>query len=124
MRHSVSALSTFPTLGHSNPHALHTPSTSISPSKISASMSSPDKVSNPLAVMAITTFWKKFNIRQAVNFFVNAWNNTMLAIVRHGWSALLPELKPAEPEMRQVSDPMNEVLKAVCSVPAPQDLRK
>ena len=82
-------------------------------------MSSPDKVSNPLAVMTITALWKKFNIRQAVNFFANAWNNTTLATVQQGWSALLPELKPAEPEMRQVLDLMNEVLKAVCSVPAP-----
>ncbi|KAK3876891.1 hypothetical protein Pcinc_018354 [Petrolisthes cinctipes] len=69
--------------------------------------------------MTITAFWKKFNIRQAVNFLVNAWNNITLATVRHGWSALLPHLKSAETERRQTADLMNEVLKAVRNIPAP-----
>ncbi|KAK3888476.1 hypothetical protein Pcinc_007470 [Petrolisthes cinctipes] len=97
----------------------HTPSTSTPLPTASASTSPPGIVSNLSAVMTITAFWKKFNILQAVNFLVNAWNNITLATVRHGWSALLPHLKSAETERRQTADLMNEVLKAVRNIPAP-----
>ena len=111
-KHSL--LSVSPT--RRNPHAR---ASSTPPPTFSVSSSPPGMASNPSAVMTVSTFWKKFNIRQAVNFFVNAWNKTTLATVRHGWSALLPHLKSAETERVWASDLMTEVLQAVRSIPAP-----
>ncbi|KAG7163412.1 hypothetical protein Hamer_G004552 [Homarus americanus] len=71
------------------------------------------------STVTVTAFWKNYNIRQAVNFFVKAWGNTTKATVRHAWSALLPQLKSAETKRQRPAELMNQVLETICSIPAP-----
>ncbi|KAG7158424.1 hypothetical protein Hamer_G007051, partial [Homarus americanus] len=98
---------------HDSPTASVTP-----PASLTASASTPPGVPTTSTV-TVTAFWKNYNIRQAVNFFVKAWGNTMKATIRHAWSALLPKLKSAETKRQQPAELMNQVLETVRSIPAP-----
>ncbi|KAG7172935.1 hypothetical protein Hamer_G017919 [Homarus americanus] len=99
---------------HDSPTASITP-----PATRTASASTPPPGVPSTSTVTVTAFWKNYNIRQAVNFFVKAWGNTTKATVRHAWSALLPQLKSAETKRQQPAELMNQVLETVRSIPAP-----
>ncbi|KAG7154582.1 hypothetical protein Hamer_G020005 [Homarus americanus] len=100
------------------PH--YSPATSVTPpGSLTASASTPPPGVPSTSTMTVTAFWKNYNIRQAVNFFVKAWGNTTKATVRHAWSALLPQLKSAETKRLQPAELMKQVLETVRSIPAP-----
>ncbi|KAG7154589.1 putative Tigger transposable element-derived protein 1-like 324 [Homarus americanus] len=102
------------------PHDSLTPSASATLSgSLTASASTPPPGVPSTSTVTVTAFWKNYNIRQAVNFFVKAWGNTTKATVRHAWSALLPQLKSAETKRQQPAELMNQVLETVRSIPAP-----
>ncbi|KAG7159731.1 hypothetical protein Hamer_G026176, partial [Homarus americanus] len=108
-----------PLAASATPPGSHTASTAL-PASLTASASTPPPPGVlSTSTVTVTAFWKNYNIRQAVNFFVKAWRNTTKATVRHAWSALLPQLKSEETKRQQPAELMNQVLETVRSIPAP-----
>lgn len=73
---------------------------------------------NDAATQTVKEFWKQFNIRHAVDFFVKAWNGITVSSIKHGWKPLLPHLTVDEPA-ENPQDLMRATLDAVRSVRAP-----
>ncbi|KAG7168420.1 E3 ubiquitin-protein ligase SH3RF1-like [Homarus americanus] len=98
----LAASATLPGSHTAAPHDSLTPSASATLSgSLTASASAPPPGVPSTSTVTVTAFWKNYNIRQAVNFFVKSWGNATKATVRHAWSALLPQLKPAETKRQQ-----------------------
>ena len=47
------------------------------------------------SIISVKTFWKQFKIKEAVDYFCNAWRELTPATVKHVWKPLLPALSPA-----------------------------
>ncbi|KAG7155142.1 hypothetical protein Hamer_G023065 [Homarus americanus] len=69
--------------------------------------------------MTVQVFWKKFNIREAVNYLVSAWNQITNAPVHHAWMPLLPHLAKSQDSRQQQEDLLLETVQSVQSIPAP-----
>ncbi|KAK3880665.1 hypothetical protein Pcinc_014823 [Petrolisthes cinctipes] len=72
-------------------------------------------------VKSVKLFWKKFNIKQAVDFMVQAWNNLTPPTITHAWENLLPVAKQqqCEPTIQLQSALLVDALQSIRTVPAP-----
>ena len=82
-----------------------TATATASASASSAAASPPENVTNG-EVVALREFWRRYNIRHAVNNLVVAWNEVTVASIQHSWKRLTPQFSPpqtAEGEAAQVA---------------------
>ncbi|KAG7162940.1 Tigger transposable element-derived protein 1-like 107 [Homarus americanus] len=49
--------------------------------------------STPAHILTVKEFWKKFNIRNAVDTMVDSWNEINVSTITHPWTPLFPHLK-------------------------------
>ncbi|KAG7178102.1 Tigger transposable element-derived protein 1-like 212 [Homarus americanus] len=47
----------------------------------------------PAHILTVKQFWKKFNIRNAVDTMVDSWHEINVPTITHTWTPLFPHLK-------------------------------
>lgn len=95
------------------------------PASPSASTSAPRRTPAELTVIQ---FWKRFTIKDGVDFLLKSWDEVNFATINHAWRPLVPHLcVPADagnPAIQPLalSDAENATLEAAQAVPGLQDL--
>ena len=82
---------------------------------------SEEDVSSKEAI-SVRQFWKCYNIRNAVDLMVKAWNNISDATIRHAWENLLAEKKTVASDSSKIqrqADLLADAVTSITAVPAP-----
>ena len=72
--------------------------------------------------ISVKQFWKCYNIRNAVDLMVKAWNNISDATIRHAWENLLATDKTVSSDSSQIqrqADLLTDAVTSITTVPAP-----
>ena len=71
----------------------------------------------PDAILSMKQFWKKFQIKQAVDLMSRSWSEITLKTIRHAWSPLLPHLNLQEEERQKQETLLQQTTNSIQQVP-------
>ena len=71
----------------------------------------------PGVVLSVKEFWKKFQIKQAVDLLCRAWREITAKTVKHAWHPLLPHLQLQEQDIQTRETLLQATTSAIQSVP-------
>ncbi|XP_045127730.1 tigger transposable element-derived protein 1-like [Portunus trituberculatus] len=84
-----------------------------------ASTSSDPPPSQTREMLTVNQFWKNYNIKDAVDRIVKAWQKINKATVLHAWKFLLGEVRTAVREHQQEATTLSQTVEAARLIPAP-----